>query len=33
MNVQRATPLLNHRATRDTSILNSQFSILNYCCF
>ena len=28
MNVRRATPLLNHRATRDT--LNSQFSILNF---
>ena len=29
MNVRRATPLLNHRAKRDTTILNYQFSIFH----
>ena len=29
--VRHIVPLLNHRAKRDTIILNSPFSILNYC--
>ena len=29
MNVRRNAPLFNHRAQRDTAILNSPFSILN----
>ena len=30
MNVRRYAALFNHRALRDTTILNSQFSILNF---
>ena len=30
MNVRRKAPILNNRAMRDTTILNSPFSILNY---
>ena len=29
MNVRRIAPLLNHRAKRDTTILNYQFSIFH----
>ena len=29
--VRRNAPLFNHRALRDTFILHSPFSILNYC--
>ena len=31
MNVRRTAPILNNRAMRDTTILNSPFSIINLC--